>query len=104
MWASSIPNRPRMMFSMPNHSRGLEMRASPGVARAWPIFCLSQRLRPPHQLDRRPSRGPFRSGARPGGMNFPDARWRCEPEEGEAAFLSMNLTKAAMWEPARIEA
>jgi hypothetical protein len=82
----------------------VDMRASPGVARAWPIFCLSQRLRPPHQLDRRPSRGPFRSGARPGGMNFPDARWRCEPEEGEAAFLSMNLTKAAMWEPARIEA
>ncbi len=35
-------------------------------------------------------------------MNITDARGRYEPEEGEATFLSMNLTKAAMREPARV--
>jgi hypothetical protein len=70
MWASSIPHRPRMMFSSPTHAR----------------------------------RGLFRSDARLGGMNFTDAPGCYEPEEGKAAFLGMDLTKAAMRGPARAKA
>jgi hypothetical protein len=101
MWASSIPNRPRMMFSSPTHSR--EDLAWRGARLA--DIRLLQRLRPPCQIDRRtPDEVYFDPTPVLAARILLTPPGCYEPEERKAAFLGMNLTKAAMWEPARAEA
>jgi hypothetical protein len=77
------------------------MRTSPGEAQAWPIPDFRDDCARLTNLAGAPQTRPISIRR---GMNFSDARGCCHSEVGKAALLSTNPTKAAIWEPARVEA